>query len=69
MNGQGAARVKKKRGPAPTGQGQVISIRLHPDLLGPLDAWIEKQPDPKPSRSDAVRLFLREALESGGLKV
>lgn len=57
-----AVSVKKRRGPAPTGQGKVVPVRLHPDLLGPLDQWIANQPEPKPNRSDAIRTFLRTAL-------
>ena len=53
---------KKRRGPAPTGQGKVVPVRLHPDLLGPLDQWIADQPNSKLNRSDAIRSFLRAAL-------
>jgi hypothetical protein len=27
-----------------------------------LDAWIERQPDPKPSKPEAIRRLVREAL-------
>ena len=30
--------------------------------LGALDLWIEDQPDPKPSREEAARLVISEAL-------
>jgi hypothetical protein len=30
--------------------------------LGALDLWIEDQPDPKPSREEAVRRVISEAL-------
>lgn len=33
-----------------------------PDLLGALDRWIEGQPEPKPTRPEAVRTLLKEKL-------
>jgi hypothetical protein len=33
-------------------------VRLHGDLLDPLDDWIAKQPNP-PSRPEAIRIALR----------
>ena len=62
MAGQHAPKIKKKPGPVPTGQGRVVSVRLHPALLGSLDQWIAEQPDPKPTRSEAIRTFLRAGL-------
>ncbi len=49
--------ITRKRGPAPTGKGQLIGVRLQPDQLAALDAWIAKQPD-TPSRPEAVRRVL-----------
>lgn len=49
---------KKRRGPAPTGKGVPIMLRLQPDQLAALDHWIEQQPDPKPTRPEAVRRIL-----------
>lgn len=51
---------KKGRGRPPT-DATPIMVRLAPPLLGPLDAWIAKQPDPKPSRPEAIRRILQEA--------
>lgn len=45
-----------------TGIGPNIGLRLYPELDAALDAWIAKQPDPKPSRPEAIRRILREAL-------
>jgi hypothetical protein len=53
--------LSRKRGPKPTGKGQLIGVRLQPDQLASLDAWIERQPD-KPTRPEAVRAILREKL-------
>jgi hypothetical protein len=30
-----------------------------------LGAWIEQQPDPKPSRSEAIRRLIARSLEEG----
>lgn len=54
----------KKRGPAPTGKGESLHVRLQPDQLAALDAWIARQPEPRPSRPEAVRQILAGALGS-----
>jgi hypothetical protein len=56
----GVAR-KKKRGPAPTGKGTQIQVRLQPDQLAGLDAWIEKQ-EIKPTRPEAIRSMIDATL-------
>jgi hypothetical protein len=45
-----------------TGKGQQIGVRLLPETMDPLDAWIEEQPDPKPTRPEAIRRLVRQAL-------
>jgi hypothetical protein len=35
--------TKKRRGPAPTGKGTLVGVRLQPAQLEALDAWIAKQ--------------------------
>ena len=60
MSRQEIVTTKKKRGPVPTGKGEPIGVRLHADLLVPLDAWIADQPEPKPSRPEAIRMILRD---------
>ena len=37
-------------------------FRMPADLEAKLDAWIERQPEPKPSRSEAIRRLLESAL-------
>lgn len=37
-------------------------LRLQPDQLAALDRWIVGQGAPAPSRPEAVRMILREAL-------
>ena len=44
-------------------------VRLQPDQLAQLDAWIEEQPRPSPTRPEAVRRLLRERLERRGHQV
>lgn len=58
---------RKKRGPAPTGWGTGVLCRLHDEQLGALDTWIAAQPDPKPSRPEAIRTALKEWLTGLGL--
>ncbi len=45
-----------------TGIGRTIGLRLYPDIEAALDAWISEQPDPKPSRPEAIRRILRATL-------
>lgn len=54
--------ITKKRGPAPTGKGQLIGVRLQPDQLASLDAWIQHQPD-KLSRPEAIRRLAEKGLK------
>jgi hypothetical protein len=53
--------TQKRRGPAPTGKGTLIGVRLQPDDLNKIDAYIAKQPD-APSRPEAIRRVLNSAL-------
>ncbi|WP_370656179.1 ribbon-helix-helix protein, CopG family [Paracoccus wurundjeri] len=48
---------KGKRGPAPTGWGTLVGVRLQPDLLEWLDAECAKQDD-QPSRPEMIRRIL-----------
>lgn len=53
--------LAKKRGRPATGRGQTIGVRLHPEQLAQLDAWIADQPQPI-SRPEALREMLRVVL-------
>lgn len=55
---------KKRRGPAPTGQGTPVMVRLQPDLLSKVDAWAEKHATSRPA---AVRGLIEAAVKLGGL--
>src|SRR3712207_4605545 len=61
--------TKKRRGPAPTGKGELIGVRLQPELLIALDDWISWQPKPRPSRPEAVRRLLSARLAGEHRKV
>ncbi len=37
-------------------------LRLEPEQLARLDAWIASQTDPKPSRPEAVRRLMEQGL-------
>lgn len=53
---------KSKRGrPSTGGRGQMIGVRLQPDQLAALDAWIATQGKPL-TRPEAIRLILEKAL-------
>jgi hypothetical protein len=51
-------RYDDEPGLAPTS----IAISLDPLELGALEVWIADQPDPKPSRQEAARRLINEAL-------
>jgi Arc/MetJ-type ribon-helix-helix transcriptional regulator len=56
----------KKRGPPPTGKTPLVALRVPEALSAKLDAWISSQLEPRPSRSEAIRRILAEALSSPG---
>ena len=59
--------IPKSRGrPKTTGRGTAVVVRCHDAQLEPLDAWIAAQPDPKPSRPEAIRHALTDWLTGQG---
>jgi hypothetical protein len=40
----------------------MVGVRVQPDQLARLDAWIAAQPDPKPTWPEAVRRLLEMVL-------
>jgi hypothetical protein len=54
--------ARKRRGPSPTGKGFTVGVRLQPDQLAALDAYIARQPEPKPSRPEAIRRVIMGAI-------
>ena len=59
-----AEKQKKPPGRPRTGITPLTGFRMPAELEAKLDAWIERQPEPKPSRSEAIRRLLTSALES-----
>lgn len=55
--------TKKRRGPPPTGKGELIGVRLLPEPLGALDAWIARQREPM-SRPEAIRRLMDAGLQA-----
>jgi hypothetical protein len=53
--------TKKRRGPAPTGIGTLVGVRLQPDRLAALDAWIATQGTPM-TRPEAIRAMFDAVL-------
>lgn len=45
---------KRGRGRPPTGKGELIGVRLRPDVLARLDEWRTRQPG-IPTRPEALR--------------
>ena len=58
---------KKKRGPAPTGINPMIGVRMPPDELARLDAFIADQSESM-NRPTAIRKILGEFLKRRGVK-
>lgn len=44
----------------------MVGVRLQPDQLAGLDAWIDAQREPKPSRPEAIRRMIVEVLRTKG---
>lgn len=61
MSGKDTLITKKRRGPAPTGKGTLIGVRLQPEALAKVDAWREGQDD-SPSRPEAIRRLVEKSL-------
>lgn len=59
--------MKQRRVGRPAVNAKPITVRVPPDLLSHLDTWIAEQPDPKPSRPEAIRIALRDWLISLGI--
>lgn len=52
-----AETVKKAFGRPPSGKGLLIGVRLQPDMVAKVDAWIKAQAKPI-SRPEAIRQML-----------
>ena len=56
--------TKKRRGPAPTGKGVLIGVRMLEAPLTALDEWIARQQEPDLSRPEAIRRLLEIGLKA-----
>jgi hypothetical protein len=54
--------TQKRRGPAPTGKGTLLGVRLQPPQLAALDAWSNKQ-GASMTRPEAVRRLVELGLK------
>jgi hypothetical protein len=54
--------LEKKRGRPSIGKGLQFNSSFRPELAEKIDAWISSQPDPKPSRPEAIRRLVEKAL-------
>jgi hypothetical protein len=53
--------MRRKRGRPPV-ESEDVHVRLTRSAVDALDAWIAAQPEPRPSRPEAIRRLLAEAL-------
>ena len=53
---------KSPRGRPRTGVHPARAVRMPPELEAAITAWIDRQPDPKPSRSEAIRRLIEMGL-------
>lgn len=56
----------RKQGRPITGVGVMTGIRFRPDDLAMLDAWIAEQPEPRPTRPQAIRRLVMGVLGLSG---
>ena len=54
----------KKPGPAATGKGEPVVVRMQPPSLAALDAWIGNQKPPHPTRPEAIRQLVEIGLST-----
>jgi hypothetical protein len=47
-----------------TGQSDGVTVRIDSERVSKLDAWIDAQPEPKPSRRESVRRLLDSIFQS-----
>ena len=53
---------RRRGGRRKTGIMPPIGVRLYPEQLSSIDAWIEQQPD-RPTRPEAIRRLVAKALK------
>ncbi|NUJ81163.1 hypothetical protein HUN39_14185 [Methylocystis sp. FS] len=59
MSISGAKKAKRGR---PQVDSEAVNVRLERAALEAIDGWIAAQPEPRPSRPEAIRRLLEKAL-------
>jgi hypothetical protein len=52
----------KKRGRPATGKDPLLNFRAPPELTARIEVWVAQQPEPQPSRSEAIRRLVEKGL-------
>lgn len=60
------SRTEKRGRGRPRTDATSVHLRMPPEHLMPLDAWIADHPEPKPSRPEAIREAVAEHLKAKG---
>lgn len=55
---------KKKLGRPAIGKGLQFNAMLRPEMAAAIDAWIARQPEPQPTRPEAIRRLVENGLAS-----
>jgi hypothetical protein len=55
--------TQKPRGPAPTGKGELVGVRVQPDIAARIDKWASRCDD-APSRPEAIRRLVELGLKT-----
>ena len=58
--------MKSERKPRPKETGTLIGVRLQAPPLAALDAYVAAQPEPRPTRPEAIRFLLSDSLTGLG---
>jgi hypothetical protein len=61
--GTAAGRVRRDHATGLIAKTPVVAM-LEPQELAALDAWIAARPEPRPSRAEAARLLIAEAISA-----
>lgn len=70
MASQATVITKKRRGPAPTGKGTLVGVRLQPDDLATVDDWRVRwtaSTGKEITRPEALREMIKVVIRLGGL--
>jgi hypothetical protein len=61
--------IEKRRRGRPATDATPVLVRMMPAAIEALDSWIARQPNPQPTRPDAIRKLIDYALVDGGPKI